>query len=124
MLGTEEPAQPVARQVLHHVVELATAIVALAGIPLGVLIGHDRAHCFENRLADNVFGGNKFQPIDLTQALFLDEVCDFWIEVCQTRHIKKGCFGEVIFFLLRGFVYTDELPGAADFSLGYGLDKM
>jgi len=101
VLRTEEFTHPVARQVLHDVMELATAVVALAGVPLSVLIGHDRTHRLENRLADDVLGGNQFQPIDLTQALFLDEACDFWIEVCQTRHAGKDCPGEVIFFLLH-----------------------
>ncbi|KAF5045747.1 hypothetical protein DSECCO2_478110 [anaerobic digester metagenome] len=90
VLGAEEFAEPVARQVLHDVMELAAAVIALAGVSLGIFIGHDGTHRLENRLTDDVLGGDQFQPIDLTQAFFLDDARDFWIEVCQTRHAEKG----------------------------------
>ena len=89
VLRPKEFTHPVARQVLHDVVELATAVVAFAGVALGILIGHDGAHRLENRLADDVLGGDQLQPVDLTQALVLDDACDFRIEVCQIRHAEK-----------------------------------
>ena len=52
--GVEQGLQPVDREVLRDVDELAAAVVALAGIALGVLVGEDRAHRFEHRFADKV----------------------------------------------------------------------
>ena len=54
MLCPEELLEPVAGQILGHVVELASAIVPLAGIAFGIFIGHDRSHCFEYRTGNNV----------------------------------------------------------------------
>ena len=48
VLGAEELLGAVAREVLHHVGELAAAVVALAGIALGVLVGEDRPGRFEH----------------------------------------------------------------------------
>ena len=41
VLGAEELLGPVARQVLHHVAELAAAVVAPPRVALGVFVGKD-----------------------------------------------------------------------------------
>ncbi len=54
MLCPEELLQPVAGKVLGHIVELASAIVSLAGVALGIFIGHDRSHGFKYRTGNNI----------------------------------------------------------------------
>lgn len=54
MVGPEQPAGPVAGQVFHHVHALAAAVVPLAGVALGILVGEHRARCGQHRLADKV----------------------------------------------------------------------
>ena len=70
VLGAEELLGAVAGQVLHHVHELAAAVVALAGIAFGVLVGEDRARGLQHRLADEVLRGDQLQPFMLA-ALFV-----------------------------------------------------
>ena len=72
MLRAEEPLGAVARQVLHHIGELASAVVALAGIALGVLVGEDRARRLQHRAADKVLRGDHLQPLVLAQNLLLN----------------------------------------------------
>ena len=62
---------------------LAAAVVALAGVALGVLVGHDGAHGFHHLVADEVLGGNQLDAFGLTLTLFLDEVED----LCISLHI-------------------------------------
>ena len=49
VVRAEEGLGPLAREVLGHVDELAAAVVALARIALGVLIGEDRARGLHHR---------------------------------------------------------------------------
>ena len=51
VLGAEELLGAIARQVLHDIGEFAAAVVALAGIALGVLVGEDAAGGFQHRFA-------------------------------------------------------------------------
>ena len=44
-----------ARQIFHHIGKFTTSVVALARITLGILVGEDGAHGFQNRFADEVF---------------------------------------------------------------------
>jgi hypothetical protein len=44
VLGTEELLDPFARQLLANVHILATTVITAAGVALGVLVGHHRAH--------------------------------------------------------------------------------
>ena len=54
VLGAEELLGTVAREVLNHVGEFASAVVALGGIALGILVGEDRGGSFEHGFADKV----------------------------------------------------------------------
>ena len=67
----------VARQVLHHVGELASAVVALARIALGVLVGEDGGGRLQHRAADKVLRGNHLQPLVLAHDLMLDLAGNF-----------------------------------------------
>ena len=76
VLGAEELFGAVARQVLHHVGELASPVVAPAGIAFGVLVGEDRAGRFQHGFAHKVFGGDQFQAFVLTALFILDSLRD------------------------------------------------
>ena len=83
VLGAEELLGAIARQVLHHVGELASAVVALAGIAFGVLVGEDRARGFQHGFADEVFGGDQLQAFVLAAFFVLDGIGYFGINFRQ-----------------------------------------
>ena len=74
VLGAEDLLGPLPRQVLHHVGELAPAVVAPPRVALGVFVGEDRAGRFQNRLGDKIFAGNHLQPFVLAEG-FLGKGC-------------------------------------------------
>ena len=61
VLGAEQRLGATDGERFDDVDELAAAVVTLAGIALGVLVGQDRAGGFENRGADEVFRGDQFE---------------------------------------------------------------
>ena len=72
MLGAEQLLRPVARQILDDVGELAAAVIALAGISLGILVRKHRAGRFEHGFADKVLGGDQFQAFVLAAGFVVD----------------------------------------------------
>ena len=54
VFGAKQLLGPVARQILDNVGELAAAVIALPGIPLGILVGEHRTGGLENRLAHEI----------------------------------------------------------------------
>src|SRR5438552_2654750 len=58
-------AKSIARQLLDLIDELAAAVVAPAGQPLGVLVGEHRALRLEHRLADDVLRGDELEVVPL-----------------------------------------------------------
>ena len=66
-------------QALHHVDELAAAIVALARQPFGILVGQHRALRLENRAADDVLRGNQLDLVALAAQLAPDGIGNFRI---------------------------------------------
>ena len=69
VVAAKELLGPVPRQLLRHVHELAPSVVALGGVALGVLVGHHRAHCRQNRGRDEIFRGDQLQAVILAPAL-------------------------------------------------------
>ena len=61
VLGAEELLGPVDGELLGDVDELAAAVVALARIALGVLVGEHRALAVEDRLRHEVLGGDHLE---------------------------------------------------------------
>ena len=59
VVGAEELAGPVPGDVLGDVHLLAAAVVALAGVALGVLVGEHRAHSHQHRFTDDVLRGDE-----------------------------------------------------------------
>ncbi len=72
VLRAKEFLGAVPRQLLHHVGKLAAAVVALAGIALGILVGEDRTHGFEHGLADKILRGDQFQAFVLAADFVID----------------------------------------------------
>ncbi len=71
-VAAEELLGALDRQFLGDVDELAAAIVALARIALGILVGHDRALRFEHGAGDDVFRGDQLDLMALATELGLD----------------------------------------------------
>lgn len=69
------------RQLLGDIHELAAAIVALAGITLGIFVGHDRALRLENGARHDVFRGDQLDLVALAAKLRADRAEDFRIGV-------------------------------------------
>src|ERR1035438_4178747 len=65
VLGAEQLLGAVACQVLHYVGKFASAVIALAGIAFGVLVGEDGASRLQLGLADKVFRSDKLQAFVL-----------------------------------------------------------
>ena len=74
ILGTEQFANAVDGQLLNLVHYLATAIVAMTGITLGILVGQIAAHSFHYLIADEILRSNQFDTFQLTLMLFLNEL--------------------------------------------------
>ena len=80
VLGAEELLGALAGQVLDDVGELAAAVVALAGIAFGVLVGEDAAGGFEHGLGGEVLAGDQFELPVLARGLVLDRLVDLGID--------------------------------------------
>ena len=62
VLGPEEGLEPVAGEVLHRVDEFAAAVVAVAGVALGVFVGEHAADRLHDGGAGEVLAGDHLQP--------------------------------------------------------------
>ena len=71
-LRAEDLLGAIARQVLHHVGVLASAVVAPSRIALGILVGEDRAGGLEHRFGDEVFAGNHLQALVLAEGFVIN----------------------------------------------------
>src|SRR5580704_5299835 len=89
VLSAKELLGAVARQVLDHIGKLTAAIVALAGISLGVLVREHRARSFEHGFADKVLGSDQFEAFVLAASLAINSGGDLRIVFVQ-RKIHPG----------------------------------
>ena len=78
VFGAEELLGAVARQVLDDVGEFAAAVVALAGIAFGVLVGEDAAGGFEHRFGGEVLAGDQLELGVLALGFVLDGPSEGW----------------------------------------------
>jgi len=69
---------------------LAAAIIALAGIALGIFVGQNRALGLEHSPADDVFRRNELEMILLALDLGQDGIGDFGISRRQAVIKKSG----------------------------------
>src|SRR5262245_29708608 len=59
-------------RLLHNIGPFAASVVTLTWIALGVLVGEDGTHRFENGFTDEVFGGDQFKSICLSRYFVVD----------------------------------------------------
>ena len=94
VLGPEQLLDPVDRQPLGPVDELAAAVITLAGQPLGILVGQDRADRLHHRGTGVVLRGDQLQLVALAVFLVPDRLEDLRVAVpsgCPCRCISyKG----------------------------------
>ena len=79
VLGVEELLGAVAGEVLDDVGEFAAAVVALAGVAFGVLVGEDGAGGLEHGAGDEVLGGDHLEPLVLAEDLVFNLGGDFGV---------------------------------------------
>ncbi len=79
VIGAEQRLRARDRQRLGDVHEFAAAVIALAGIALGVLVRHHRAGGLEHRRADEVFRRDQLQAVGLPRRFVGDGGGDFRI---------------------------------------------
>ena len=72
VVRAEQRLGPLDRELLHDINELAAAVVALARVTLGVLIGQHRAHRRQHRLGRVILGSDQFETILLSARFALD----------------------------------------------------
>ena len=63
---------------------LAAAVVALAGIPFGVLVGQHRARGLHHGAADEVLGGDQLEAGGLPEGFASDGIGDLRIGFAQS----------------------------------------
>ena len=83
MVGPEQRPGAVDRKLLDDVDVLASAIVALAGVSLGVLVRQHRTLGVENRAADGVLGRNELEIVLLALRFESHGLCDRGIRFGQ-----------------------------------------
>ena len=76
VVGAKELPGAVPGEVLYDVGELASAVVALAGIAFGVFVGEDGASGLEDGAADEVLGGDHLQAFVLAEDLIVYLGCN------------------------------------------------
>ena len=81
VLGPEERLRAVDRELLDLVDDLAASVVALAGIPLGVLVGRHRADGLEDRRPGEVLRRDQLDLVALPLELVAEERRDVGIDL-------------------------------------------
>jgi len=79
-VGAEELPHAVDGELLGHVDEFASAVIALAGIAFGVLVGELRALGGEYRRTDIVLGSDQLDVVFLALVLLLDRCKEVGID--------------------------------------------
>ena len=83
VFGAEELLDAVDRELLGDVDVFAAAVVAAAGVALGVFVGQDRALGFHHGARGEVLGGDHFQGAALAAQFLGQDGGDFGIEFGQ-----------------------------------------
>ena len=90
VLRAEQLAGALTGQVLHDVHVLAAAVVALAGVALGVFIGQMAAHGGHDRGGDEVLRGDQLDVVALAAQLLLHRGCDLGVGRRDQFQIQHG----------------------------------
>ncbi len=97
MVGAKKLLGAVARQVLGDIHKLAAAVVALAGVALGILVGQRAAHGRKDGLGHEILTGDQLQMGFLPRALVLDGLPDFRVRVKGLGNVPHGSTSGIIF---------------------------
>ncbi len=90
----EELLGAVDGQLLDFVGVLAATVVALAGIALGIFVGEDGAHGFEDGFGDEVFRGNEFEAGGVAAGFVAEEIGDLRVDgIERAVHAVVGSGG-------------------------------
>ena len=87
VFGLEELAGTLDGQRLGDVHELAAAVVALARVPLRVLVGHHRARGGHDGDAGEVLGGDQLEAEVLPRGLVGDRLGDVWVDLGERAQV-------------------------------------
>ena len=90
VVGAKELLRAGDRDAFDRVVVDAAAVVALAGIALGVFVGEDRALGLKHGAADEVLRGDKLEALFLALVLELHELVDLGICVFDVAEMVAG----------------------------------
>ena len=90
VLGAEQRLGAVDRELLDDVDVLAAAVVALAGIALGVLVREDAALALQDRLRDEVLRRDHLERALLAVQLARDDVGDLGVDLGQRAGEEVG----------------------------------
>ena len=88
MIGTEELAGTLTRDVFHNVHILAAAIITFAGKAFGILVGQDGSCRGEHGRTDNILGRNQFNIPALAVKLLLAGCRHFRVELLQKLNVS------------------------------------
>ena len=98
----EELLQPVDGELLHLVHHLAAAVVPLARVALGVLVGERRAHRVDDRAAREVLARDELEAVLLPAQLLVDQARDDGIGVAGVGHCGQAFgLGSCSIFAMR-----------------------
>ena len=83
ILRIEQRLDPVYRQLLHHVYVLAAAVITLARIPFGILVGQHRPLCLHHRRAGIIFRSDQLDIFFLALLFRFDCLPDIGVNVFE-----------------------------------------
>ena len=87
VVGAEQLLGAVDRQLLDLVHPLAAAVVAAAGVALGVLVGEHRADRLQHGGPGEVLGGDQLQLVALAAQLLVDQARDRRVDLGQAGRL-------------------------------------
>src|SRR5215468_10231277 len=85
MVGAEQLFGAVNSCLFDHVSPFAATVIALGGIPFGVLVSKDRSSSFKHSLANEVLRCDQLKSTRLPRYFIIDCVSDDRIDLCQRR---------------------------------------
>ena len=98
IFSTEQFFDALDSNVFALVNALATAVIAMARIAFGILVGEATAHSFHHLRANEVFTCNQFHTFVLALIFLLDNVEDFVVLVHSLNCVICYVLGLILFF--------------------------
>jgi len=110
VVGSEQRLRPIHGEALDDVGELAAAVIPLARVPLGVLVGEDGPGRLENGPADEVLRRNELKSRRLAPDFVADRVGDVGVRLPEAAavgdhgvvHVGASLCSSLVIFWMRG----------------------